>query len=76
VNEEDTENGTKSSSRTIKGIDTKVIRNVSVEEWDCPKPGTRKYMPKKVKENIKRNIKKIKSDHKDENRADSVRVAQ
>ena len=66
----------KASSKTTKGTDTKVIRNVSVEEWDCPKPGTRKYMPKTVKENIKRNLKKIKSDRKEQNAADSLHLNQ
>ena len=35
------------------------INNVSVEEWDCPKPGKRKYMPRAVKQNIRKNWKKI-----------------
>jgi hypothetical protein len=30
----------------------------SIEEWDCPKPGS-KTMPKSVKENIKKNRKKF-----------------
>ncbi|MBA4054319.1 MAG: hypothetical protein C0490_06380 [Marivirga sp.] len=47
------------------------IQNISVEEWDCPKPGKKKYMPKSVKENIRRNKKKIESDFK-ENAADSL----
>ena len=40
------------------------IQNVSVEEWDCPKPGKKRYLPKSVKENIKNNRKRIESDMK------------
>lgn len=40
---------------------TKTVSNVSVEEWDCPKPGKKKYLPKEVKNNIRKNMKKIKS---------------
>lgn len=42
--------------------DTRFIKNVSPEEWDCPKPGTKKYMPKAVKNNIRKNRKMIQSD--------------
>jgi hypothetical protein len=49
------------------------IKNVSVEEWDCPRPGSKHYMPKSVKENIKRNKKKIESDLKKQ-QADSLRL--
>jgi hypothetical protein len=38
----------------------RTISNVTIEEWDCPKPGTRRYLPREVKQNIKRNTKKIK----------------
>jgi len=40
----------------------KIIQHVSVEEWDCPKPGTFRYMPKAIKHNIKRNFRKINSE--------------
>lgn len=53
--------------------DVHFIQNVSMEEWDCPKPGSKHYMPKSVKENIKRNKKKIESDYKKQ-QADSVRM--
>ncbi|MBT1689987.1 hypothetical protein [Dawidia soli] len=43
--------GNKSSVRTIS--------SVSVEEWDCPQPGRKKYMPRSVKQNIRKNMKKI-----------------
>src|SRR5687767_11430886 len=35
------------------------LEHVDVEEWDCPKPGS-KSMPKAVKENIKKNTRKMK----------------
>lgn len=38
------------------------IKNVSMEEWDCPRPGSKKYMPKSVKDNIKKNKKKFEQD--------------
>ncbi|MGC3943176.1 MAG: hypothetical protein QM762_01340 [Chryseolinea sp.] len=38
------------------------IKNVSMEEWDCPRPGAKKYMPKSVKDNIKKNKKKFEQD--------------
>ena len=56
-----------------KPNDIRFIENVSVEEWDCPKPGAKHYMPKSVKENIKRNKKKIESDYKKQ-QADSLRI--
>lgn len=43
------------------------VSNVTLEEWDCPRPGDKKYLPRKVKQNIKRNWKKIQS-----NQADSL----
>lgn len=40
------------------------IQNVSLAEWDCPRPGKKRYLPKAVKENIRKNMDKIKSDAK------------
>ncbi|MBL0743147.1 hypothetical protein [Chryseolinea lacunae] len=48
------------------------VQDVSVEDWDCPHPGAKKYKPKSVKENIKRNLKKINSDSQNTVPADSV----
>ena len=59
--------------KDVKLNDVRFIQNVSVEEWDCPKPGSKHYMPKSIKENIKRNKKKIESDYKKQ-QADSLRV--
>jgi hypothetical protein len=53
--------------------EVRFIKNVSVEEWDCPRPGSKHYMPKSVKENIKRNKKKIESDFKKQ-QTDSLRT--
>ena len=36
------------------------MQHVDVEELDCPKPGTKKVMPKAIKENIRRNKKKVR----------------
>lgn len=38
------------------------VKNVSMEEWDCPRPGSKKYMPKSVKDNIRKNKKKFEQD--------------
>jgi len=59
-------------TKEVKTNDVRFIQNISVEEWDCPKPGTKHYMPKSVKENIKRNKKKIEADFKKEQQADSL----
>ena len=36
------------------------IQHVDVEELDCPKPGEKKVMPRAVKENIRKNRKKVR----------------
>jgi hypothetical protein len=33
--------------------------DVTIEEWDCPQPGMRKYMPKQVQQNIAANVARI-----------------
>ena len=60
------------SGRAYKLSEVKTISNVSVEEWDCPRQGKRKYLPKEVKENIRRNMKQIKADKIKENKADTL----
>jgi hypothetical protein len=47
------------------------IKNVSMEEWDCPRPGAKKYMPKSVKDNIRKNKKKFEQELR-QNQADSL----
>ena len=59
--------------KDVKSNDVHYIQNVSMEEWDCPKPGSKRYLPKSVKENIKRNKEKIESDYK-KHQADSLRM--
>jgi hypothetical protein len=44
--------------------DVRYVKKISVEEWDCPKPGAKRYMPKSVKDNIRKNKKKFESDMK------------
>lgn len=62
-----------SQRKEVPTNDVHFIQNVSVEEWDCPKPGSKHYMPKSIKENIKRNKKKIESDFKKQ-QTDSLRM--
>ena len=40
---------------TWKKPKEKFVEDVTIEEWDCPKPGKKKYMPKAVKQNIRKN---------------------
>jgi hypothetical protein len=58
-------------------VDFRVNRNVksidSIEEWDCPKPGS-KAMPKSVKENIRKNRKKFETYYKSRYLADSAQT--
>jgi hypothetical protein len=51
-------------NKSSRSSDNMAVKNISVEEWDCPKPGAKKYMPKTVKDNIKKNFKKLNSDSK------------
>jgi hypothetical protein len=48
--------------KSKKPTDAKYIQHVSVDEWDCPQPGSKKYLPKNVKANIRRNAKRINED--------------
>jgi hypothetical protein len=48
---------------------TPELEHVSVEEWDCPRPGA-KNLPKSVKQNIRKNQKKVRDHYR--NRADSL----
>ena len=59
------------SSNSGRGQDPRFIKHVTVEEWDCPHPGEKKYMPKSVKNNIRRNMQRINDDRK--NGGDSTR---
>lgn len=52
-------------TRPVKSIE-------SIEEWDCPKPGTKNALPKSVKENIKKNRKKFDNYYKSRSYPDSL----
>jgi hypothetical protein len=62
------------STPQTKENEQRFVRNVSQDEWDCPKPGEKKYMPKSVKENIRKNMKRIRSADKRKNESDSLRT--
>jgi hypothetical protein len=63
---------TKTQTGQAKESEGRFVRNVSVEEWDCPRPGEKKYMPRAIKGNIKRNMKKLNEDRKQKAAADSL----
>lgn len=58
--------------RYFKRAADKEVSTVSVEEWDCPRPGAGKYMPKVVRKNIRNNLLKINSELNTKN--DSLRT--
>jgi hypothetical protein len=62
----------KTQAGQAKESEGRFVRNVSVEEWDCPRPGEKKYMPRAIKGNIKRNMKKLNEDRKQKAAADSL----
>ena len=47
----------------------------SIEEWDCPKPGSKTTVPKAVRENIKKNRKKFDSYYRTRHHSDSLQAA-
>lgn len=55
---------TSQKSKEARPADVHYIKNVSVEEWDCPRPGAKRYMPKSVKDNIRKNKRKFEEDMK------------
>lgn len=59
--------------KTSRISEDRFIDNVSEEEWDCPQPGGKKYLPRHVRENIKRNFKKMNQE-KQQSPADSTRT--
>ncbi len=54
-----------------KSRGSKFVGNVSIEEWDCPEPGKKKYLPKKIRNNIQRNYYRVLAGYND-NPRDSV----
>ncbi len=47
----------------------------SVEEWDCPSPAGKKRQSKVVKENIRKNEKKMREHLKSRSASDSISIA-
>jgi hypothetical protein len=58
----------------LKQLTSRELKTVTVEEWDCPRPGV-KNVPKQVQENIRKNKKKFDSYYKKRNTADSLDFA-
>lgn len=44
--------------RDIKPAE-RYVGSVSLEEWDCPEPGSKKYLPRSVKKNIRNNARRM-----------------
>jgi hypothetical protein len=61
------------SSNGGRSQDPRFIKHVTLEEWDCPHPGEKRYMPKSVKNNIRRNMQRINEDRKKGEASDSTR---
>lgn len=60
---------------TDENFDLKpILHQINVEELDCPKPGMGKNLPKAVKQNIRKNNKKIRSYLKNKTESDSLRT--
>ena len=64
ANQEQSENTQAQRNKDPRVANTRFIDNVSVTEWDCPHPGRKHYLPKAIKDNIRKNMDKIKSDLK------------
>jgi hypothetical protein len=58
--------------KDVRPADVRYVKNVSVEEWDCPRPGAKHYLPKSVKENIRKNKKKFEADMRQQQPLDSL----
>jgi hypothetical protein len=58
--------------KNFKYPEPKAVKSAaSIEEWDCPKPGS-KTMPKSVKENIRKNRKKFDAHYRSKVAPDST----
>lgn len=64
ANQDQTNNTQSQHYKDPRTTHTRYIQNVSVAEWDCPRVGRKRYLPKAVKENIRKNMDKIKTDLK------------
>lgn len=61
----------KISKKELKQLMSRETKTVTVEEWDCPRPGV-KNMPKQVQENIRKNKRRMDSYYKKRNSSDSL----
>lgn len=50
------------------------LQHVDVEEWDCPKPGSKRPLPKAVRDNIKRNKKAYDQFYRNRTYPDSTNI--
>jgi len=63
-------------SRTeLKQLTSRELKTVTVEEWDCPKPGV-KNVPKQVQENIRKNKRKFNDYYRVRNSSDSLEFSE
>lgn len=74
INTKRAQSETKTQPGQTKDSEDRFVKNVSVEEWDCPRPGEKKYMPRAIKGNIKRNMKKLNEDRQKKAAADSLNI--
>lgn len=51
------------------------LEHMNVEEWDCPKPGMKRNVPKTLKDNIKKNRKAYEDYYKNRYEHDSLAAA-
>ena len=56
-----------------KASSSKVVENVTVEQWDCPRPETARYMPRSTKMKIRHNMRLI-NDELDGSQSNSGRT--
>lgn len=49
------------------------LKHVDVEEWDCPRPGVKRELPKEIKQNIRKNSRRLKTHYKA--KADSLQTS-
>ena len=59
----------------LKQLMSHEAKTVTVEEWDCPRPGV-KNVPKQVQENIRKNKRKFNDYYKIRNSSDSLEFSE
>jgi hypothetical protein len=55
----------------LRQLMSREYKTVTVEEWDCPRPGV-KNVPKEVQDNIRKNKKRFNEYYKTRNSSDSL----